>query len=148
MVNPASKGRVGLSALADAGIGVAWHDNEWIVADEVAAQAVLDGVDAVGVLRQQAVVAIKAEAARRIELLAPEWRQRNMTARGLELLMLSMQRTLTADEAAEIVAIEAVWMMIKAVRAASNGVEAEVMVMSDIAALESFDAVTHPGWPA
>lgn len=147
MFNPAIKGRVGLEALSTAGIGVSWHDGAWLVSDEVAAQQVLGALDAVAVLRQQAIAGIKTEAGRRIEAVAPEWRQRNMTARGLELLMLGMQRAFTADEAAEIVVIESVWISIKAVRAASNVIESAVGQMTDIGMLESLDVSAREEWP-
>lgn len=70
---------------------------------------------------------IKAEAHRRIVAVCPEWRQRNMTARGLELTRRG-EATWTAEEQAEVAAIEAVWIWIKAVRQASNALEAELPI--------------------
>jgi hypothetical protein len=68
---------------------------------------------------------VKAEAGRRILQIAPDWKQRNLTARGVELVLaLVKNKPWTAEEAAEAQAIQAVWDRIKAVRAASDGLEA------------------------
>lgn len=67
---------------------------------------------------------VKAEAARRILVIAPEWRQRNLTARGVELTNTRHDREWTAAERAEADAISAVWAEIAAVRAASDAIEA------------------------
>ena len=68
---------------------------------------------------------IKAEAERRILALLPEWKQRNLTARGVELVLtLVKNKGWTADEAAEAAAIEAQWNKVKAVRARSDELEA------------------------
>lgn len=68
--------------------------------------------------------AIKDEAARRILALAPEWRQRNAIARGLELLEKRDAGTpLTADEEAERAAIQSMWDAIKAIRERSDDLE-------------------------
>lgn len=67
---------------------------------------------------------IKAEAERRILRIAPEWRQRNAIARGLELLEKRDGGTaLTAAEEAERAAIQGMWSAIKAIRARSDELE-------------------------
>jgi hypothetical protein len=66
---------------------------------------------------------IKAEAERRILLVCPEWKQRNLTARAAELA-LKGAANLTPEEAEEVAAGQAIWDTIKAIRLASNTIEA------------------------
>lgn len=65
---------------------------------------------------------VKAEAYRRIVGVCPEWRQRNLTARAAELALRGGE--LSEDEQAEVAAGQAVWDQIKAIRDASNALEA------------------------
>jgi hypothetical protein len=76
---------------------------------------------------------VKREAGRRIELLAPEHKQRNVTARGVELMPKFIAGTLTADEQAEWDAGEALWASIKAIRERSNVLEAGD-ILADVSA--------------
>ena len=68
------------------------------------------------------VAKTKQLAATVILAIAPEHKQRNMTARALEI---SQETEPTADEQAELDAIKAVWAKVKAVRAKSNELEAQ-----------------------
>ena len=79
------------------------------------------------------VDAVKAEATRRIELIAEPSRQRNLTARGTELTMKLLRQggSLTAEEEAEVDAGQAIWDEIKAIRAASNVIEAMDPIPTD-----------------
>jgi len=78
------------------------------------------------IIPYQAVVAsadeIKAEAARRIEKVLPDWKQRNLTARAAEL---AMKGQLTSEEQAEWNAGEIIWDWIKLVRARSDELESD-----------------------
>lgn len=72
------------------------------------------------------VIAIKAEARRRILTIAPEWRQANLTARAAELALLYPNlrgEELSEPERAEYLAGQVIWDRIKAVRAASDALE-------------------------
>lgn len=71
--------------------------------------------------------AVKREASRRIDAIAPVWRQ------------LNDQRVPSEDGAARFAAIDAV-------RAASGSIEAEVASAPDDA-LAAFDIAVHPAWP-
>jgi hypothetical protein len=73
---------------------------------------------------------VKAEARSRIIAIADEDRQRNMTARGLELLRQGPD-TWTPEEQAEVDAIDAIWQQIKAIRAASDTIEAMSPIPAD-----------------
>ncbi|MBF0334925.1 MAG: hypothetical protein HQL40_14970 [Alphaproteobacteria bacterium] len=64
---------------------------------------------------------VKEEAGRRILALAPDWKQRNATARGLDLLRKG-ESAWTPDEAAEAAAIDALWNHVKSVRDASDAI--------------------------
>lgn len=71
---------------------------------------------------------IKAEAQRRIYAIAPAWMQANLTARSAELLRIRIENgSWTAEEAAEVQAIEGVWDKAKQIRAYSNELEGLVM---------------------
>ena len=95
-----------------------------------AAQAVVDNTD------PQTVIAddVEAEAQRRILARYPDWKQRNMTARGVELTFKVAQgEALAAGETDEIAALQAAWGWIKAVRAASDTLEALDPIPADFA---------------
>lgn len=67
---------------------------------------------------------IKKEANRRIVAAYPEWKQRNMTARAVELVNKKVSgAALTADEQAEEAAIQAVLNWIRAIRTRSDELE-------------------------
>lgn len=65
---------------------------------------------------------IKAEAERRILELFPEWKQRNMIARGVELVRIG-ESNWNEQEQLEAANLQAAWDWIKAVRETSNELE-------------------------
>ena len=80
---------------------------------------------------------IKAEAALRILEVAPEWYQRNITARAAELALKGADNW-TAEEQAEVAAGQAVWDKIKGIRAASSALETMDPRPSDFATNEAY----------
>jgi hypothetical protein len=77
---------------------------------------------------------VKAEARRRILARFPEWRQANMTAQGVELLNIRVAvGSWTQAQAQEAAALFAAWDWIKAVRAASDAIEALEPIPADLA---------------
>lgn len=76
---------------------------------------------------QKAIV--KAEARRRILDRYPDWKQTNMLARSVELVKKGA--SLTPEETVESQQLEAVWAWIKAVRAASDQLEAMTPIPLD-----------------
>lgn len=76
---------------------------------------------------------VKAEAKRRILASYPEWKQANMTARGVELMRIRMSRAWTADEQSEADALQAAWDWIKGIRTKSNALEAMRPIPADFA---------------
>lgn len=74
--------------------------------------------------------AVKAEARRRILARYPEWKQANLMARGVALVRKG-ETQWTAEELTEANSIHAVWDWIKAVRAASNSIEAMTPIPDD-----------------
>jgi hypothetical protein len=89
-------------------------------------------------LRQQQ--AVKDECGRRIYAAFPQWKQANYTARATELVLAKTNGELTQAETDELAALQASWSWIKAVRAASDILEA-----SDPIPLDYTDDI-H--WPA
>jgi len=78
--------------------------------------------------------AVKREARRRILARYEDWRQANMTARGVELLSISMGRVWSREESDEAGALMAAWAWIKAVRSASDAIEAMAPIPADFEA--------------
>lgn len=79
------------------------------------------------VRRDQLTRAVKREAARRIDAIAPIWRQ------------LNDSRTPSEAGAARFAAIDAI-------RAASGAIEDEIATLT-LAALKALDIAGHPAWP-
>jgi len=91
-------------------------------------------VAAWSVERDRLVAAVKAAAGAEILARLPEWKQRNLTARGVELLRKIVQATASPAEIAEADAIEAVWRdQVVPVRAHSDQVEAVIALEHDAA---------------
>jgi len=68
-----------------------------------------------------AVEAIKVKAGADIVAIVPEYKQRNALARMLELVNKKVDGgTLTAEEDAEVAAVESLWATVKAIRAQSD----------------------------
>lgn len=73
---------------------------------------------------QEITAQVKAEAQRRILAILPQWKQANLTARGVELsTKMLMGGTLTQAEKDEMEAGFALWDKVKAIRAASDLIE-------------------------
>lgn len=79
----------------------------------------------IGETRAALVARVKGEAAARIVAIAPEWKQRNLTAQAVLLAEKGRARW-TAEEAAAWAAGEALWRRIAAIRAASDAIEAAI----------------------
>lgn len=94
------------------------------------------------VLELQAFV--KAEAERRILNILPAWKQRNYTARAVEIIYAIQTSTAAAEDTAELTAIHGFFDRVKAIRAASDLVEADV----ERGAIRTHDeAVGSALWP-
>lgn len=91
---------------------------------------------------EEAVAGVKAEASRRIGAKYPSWKQINMIARGVELAETQAART--PIEAAEAQALLAAWAEVKAIRAASDAIEAEIAQALDPRLV---NIGQHPAWP-
>ncbi|CAO3447822.1 hypothetical protein [Azospirillum argentinense] len=98
-------------------------------------------------VQAEVVAAIKAEAARRILAIAPEWKQRNVTARAAELALQhpgTRGEDLPEPERTEWREGQALWDRIKAVRSASNAAEEAARAAGTAgeawAALDAFSA--------
>ena len=76
---------------------------------------------------------VKEEAGRRILYRFPDWKQRNMMARSIELQDIASERPWTTEETAEVVAFRAAWAWIQSVRDASDTIEAIDPIPADFA---------------
>jgi hypothetical protein len=93
-------------------------------------------------IESDAVAAIKIEARRRILEVYPDWKQVNMTARGVELVRIKADGgTWSTGEAAEAGLLDSAWTWIKAVRAASDAIE------TDAGTLTLQDIQNDSRWP-
>jgi hypothetical protein len=95
-------------------VGGVWSQ-QWIVSDK--------SVEEVTAFDDRAVKSIKREANRRIITIAPEWKQSNMLARGLNLLRKG-EANLTTAEALEVSGMDSVWTEIQRIRSVSDTLEA------------------------
>lgn len=103
--------------------------------------------ESLAALRAAKITEVKVEARRRIVERYPEWKQLNMTARGVELTkVLADQGAWSEAEAVEAARLQADWDWIKAVRAASNALEAAIP--EDAEGLAAFVVASRPEWPA
>lgn len=78
---------------------------------------------------------IKNEAGRIIVSKYPEWKQRNLSARFIELLD---KGDLSEDEQKEKDAIYSVWDWVKNIRSQSDNMEAEVEAMNNISDIANY----------
>ncbi|ASM72501.1 MULTISPECIES: hypothetical protein [Roseobacteraceae] len=88
-------------------------------------------VPAPAVVLSQKCAAIKAEAARRILAICPEWKQRNLTAQAA-ILAEKGRSQWTAGELDAWTAGAALWAQVAAIRAASDTLEATDPIPDDI----------------
>jgi hypothetical protein len=103
--------------------------------------------DAMALLRRDDYVRIvKAEANRRITERMPEWKQRNYIAFNLEMERKERKgEVLTPEELALVTFTEGEWEFAKAIRSASNVIEAEIALLTDAEA-GVFDVENHIKW--
>ena len=104
------------------------------------ADSVADRPAALAVWKDRLVESTKAEANRRIIAILPEWKQRNYTARAVE----KVANGEVGDD--EWNAMQTAWLNIKAVRVASDAIEAEIAALTDEQAGQ-YDVAASPLWP-
>ena len=83
-------------------------------------------------VRAEQIEAVKAEAMRRILVICPEWKQRNLTAQAA-ILAEKGRASWTADELAAWNAGRAIWDQIAAIRSRSDVIEAMDPIPADFA---------------
>lgn len=126
--------------------GVRWATINGVlhVSDEVAFATVVGSFNQADGEKPAKIAEVKAEAQRRIYLVAPQWKQANLTARAAELALQGGPAN--AQEIAEMAAGVALWTRIKALRVASNAIEAEIGAMTDAQDVVTFDPLAAD-WP-
>jgi hypothetical protein len=96
--------------------------------------------------RANTIKEVKAEANRRILDRMPDFKQRNYIAFNLEMERKERKgEVLTPTELATIAFTEGEWEFAKAIRSASNVIEAEIALLTDAEA-GVFDVENHPLW--
>ena len=92
------------------------------------------------------IAEVKAEANRRILDRMPDFKQRNYIAFNLEMEKKERKGgTLTTEELAMVTFTEGEWEFAKAIRSASNVIEAEIALLTDVEA-GVFDLENHIKW--
>jgi hypothetical protein len=103
-------------------------------------------------LKAALVADVKVLAQEKIVAILPEYMQRNLTARAAELAAVHAGLTpnnYPEPDRSEWMAGAAKWTKIKAIRAASNLIEAEIAALADRDALFAYSETlnTNPLWP-
>ena len=93
-------------------------------------------------VREDRISMVRTDAYNKIVSVLPEWKQRNLTARAVELLSFGVENW-TVDEQAEWDVGQALWGHIKLVRAATDSFEIAIMLETDPA----IAADLQPVWP-
>jgi hypothetical protein len=130
-------------------LGLRNENGVFVAEDEIGAQALIDTFDPVAAVVPLKVAAVKAEAQRRIFAIMPAWKQSNLMAQALNDIIDHGQDATArpADQKATKVAADAAWGKIKAIREASNVIEAKLLAMTKWQELEEHDATTDAIWP-
>ena len=128
--------------------GVRWRtlNGQLEVSDAVLFNSIASGFDQATAEKPRVVEAIRAEAQRRIFNVVPQWRQNNLTARASELIDKG-RGNWSAAELAEWNAGKVIWDRVKALRQASNVIEARLASVTKRDAVIGFDVVGAAEWP-
>lgn len=90
----------------------------------------------------------KNEANRRIIDMLPEWKQRNYTAKSVELTEKKVDGlTLNQEELNFLAAIKDIWASVQQIRTASDTIEAEINNIGISADLETYNIEVNQLWP-
>lgn len=120
--------------------GVGFANDGWTIT----ATRTVEWID-LDAIRERRRAEVKAEAGQRILSILPDWKQRNLTARAVELTAQGPQ-TWTAEEQAEWDAGQALWTWVKAVRLATDIFEADIAAETDAATAAGMQPL-WPDWP-
>lgn len=107
-------------------------------------QAMIDSYDGLAVFKAEKIAQAKALASEKILSIAPEWKQRNLIARSVELTRKGV--VLSSSEQAESDAIGQVWGRVKAIRDSSDLIEQDISALQSESAVAAYDVVTSEKW--
>lgn len=113
-------------------------------ASETVAEAFPTETVPIGEVRGGLVARVKADAGARIVAIAPEWKQRNLTAQAV-ILAEKGRANWTPGELAAWEAGEALWTRIAAIRAASDRIEQAIAAATSHGAAQA--AYDGAEWP-
>ena len=106
---------------------------------------VLNDISRNSTIITEKTIKIKAIAGEKINSIFPEWKQRNIIARSTELTEKKADGiALTQPELDELIIIKALWSRVKAIRVASDAIEADLTASVDPL---SFNIETSINWP-
>lgn len=136
-------------AIRAAGHWLREENGEWVSSDDAAVQAIIDSFDPVAAELPQKIASVKEEAQRRIFAVMPAHKQTNLLALATENMLAHGPDS--SKWPADIQAVKAVadagWAKIKAIRAASNEIEARLSAEPDWQKIEAHEAATDDAWP-
>ncbi|TAN61353.1 hypothetical protein EPN18_06795 [bacterium] len=106
---------------------------------EVVSRAELDAItlQTIDELKNELIGFVKAEASSRILLHAPDYK----VLRHKEQIDAGLQTTLTSVDYSALLAVR------QAIRSASKVIETEIMGISDIMGLQTFNITSNKAWP-
>ena len=117
------------------------------IGDDFPTQAELDAAWLL-CLREEKKEQTKEEAHNRIVSILPKWKQRNYTAKSVELTEKKVDGVaLTQEEIAILDTIKAKWVLIQQIRAASDSIEAEIDNINTVEGIEAYGITTNALWP-
>jgi len=91
---------------------------------------------------------VKFKASEKILDIIPEWKQRNITARCIEIVDRKVDSIATPEEVAELDSYRAFMQTVtRPIRAASDSIEAEIDALTTEADVKAYNVRTNPLWP-
>lgn len=117
------------------------------IGDDFPEQAELDAAWLI-CLREEKKIQTKKEAYKKIINILPEWKQRNYTAKSVELTEKKVDGiVLTQEESNILNTIKIKWALIQEIRAASDEIEIQINNVSIIEDIEAYDIENNALWP-
>lgn len=140
----------GLAKLLDnAGIEISWVDSVLMCSDPDLAAQIAASFDAVAYELPHAIARVNQEAYDRIVAIMPPYKQNNNMALGLQNTMAfgADPAKWPADQQAILQTVNAQWAQIKAIRDASNIINANLATKTDWTELYAYDPKADQTWP-
>jgi len=130
--------RIAVEQVEAAGLEFVWVDNVPTSNDEIAAQAVIDSIDYVGLAKVEKIVELKAEGLARLQAVHPAIENFDTLQLVSDIIqsILPAARNLTAD----MTSLSATYQAGLAARTAINS-------LTTVSEVDAYDVVNSPSWP-